>query len=40
MTNSMVHLINLGVLVHQIVKLIINKLFFWTKIIIFYYWQL
>jgi len=29
--NSMVHLINLDVSVHQVVKLIINELFFFKK---------
>ena len=31
MANSIVHPINLGVLVHQIVKSIINELFFFKK---------
>jgi len=33
----MVHPINLGVLVYQVVKSIINELFFLRKIIIFYH---
>jgi len=33
----MVHPINLGVLIHQVVKSIINELFFLRKIIILYH---
>jgi len=37
LANSIVHPINLGVSVHEDVKLIINELFFLRKIIIFYH---